>query len=558
MLSARRALLFEALALAVILVLAAWLRLAGLDRTSLFGDEAVYSGQAAALAGDATAASNFGVFLAHPVLFQLLLGLGFAGGLPAEGGRALTALFGIGSVVLAWAIGRFIGGRLLGLAAAVLLAVLAYDAYLSRLVLLDGPAAFVVGCSLYAYLHAERERSGTWLAASAALLALAVLVKETAVLILPAVAVSAAVEPRLRLSLRAWLLAAASFATVIAAFPLSLLLGGGIGSTLTYLHYQLGRHAQSAFLTYFHLIDPYVGWPFVVLAVTGLVVALWRGGSRRIIAIWAIVPGALLQAWGLRELQLPMLVVLQGTLLCAIGIEAISHGAAALLARGGAGGARRGGIASVLAAGLLVAVGLSLLPATLRTTSLPGGQPAQSGLREASLWLRDHAEPDDGVFVSTAYKSSVVAYYSGRPAYGFIPARRRDPVYRDAGDVEAFWRAGRIQWVVLDRDSEGRATASPDGSAPYVRLLRLLDAYPHELAYLVPGRTPDRWLAQVYRLTPVSQGQPTVEAPDVVGRGDGRIVALSYALCVALGAGIVLLTRRSARPIVGEDERPGQ
>jgi hypothetical protein len=50
-LSARRAFLFEAVALAVILVLAAWLRLAGLDRTSLFGDEAVYSGQAAALAG---------------------------------------------------------------------------------------------------------------------------------------------------------------------------------------------------------------------------------------------------------------------------------------------------------------------------------------------------------------------------------------------------------------------------------------------------------------------------------------------------------------------------
>ena len=214
--------------------------------------------------------------------------------------------------------------------------------------------------------------------------------------------------------------------------------------------------------------------------------------------------------------------------------------------------------ASVLAAGLLVAVGLSILPATLRTTSLPGGQPAQPGLREASLWLRDHAEPDDGVFVSTAYKSSVVAYYSGRPAYGFIAARRRDPVYPDAGDVEAFWRAGGIQWVVLDRDSQGRATASPDGSAPYARLLRMLDASPHELAYLVPGPTPDRWLAQVYRLTPVSGAMPTVEAPDVVGGGDGRIFALSYALCIALGAGIVLLALRSTRPIVREDERPGR
>src|SRR4029077_14993322 len=146
------------------------------------------------------------------------------------------------------------------------------DAYISRLVLLDGPAAFVVGCSLYAFLRAERERSGTWLAASAALLALAVLVKETAVLILPAVAVSTALEQRLRLSLRAWLLAATSWVAGVAAFHVSLLLGGGIESMLTYLHYQLGRHAQSAFLTYFHLIDPYIGWPLVGLALIGLVV----------------------------------------------------------------------------------------------------------------------------------------------------------------------------------------------------------------------------------------------------------------------------------------------
>jgi hypothetical protein len=548
-LTARRTLLFESLALVAILGLAAWLRLAGLDRTSLFGDEAVYSGQAAALAGDAAAANNFGIFLAHPVLFQILLGLGFAGGLPIEGGRALTALFGVGSVVVAWAIGRFVGGRLLGLTAAALLAVLAYDAYLSRLVLLDGPAAFTVGCSLYAFLRAEHERSGTWLAASAAVLALAVLVKETAVLVLAAVAVAAALEPRLRLGLRAWLLAAASFVAVVAAFPISLLLGGGIESTMTYLHYQLGRHAQSAFLTYFHLIDPYFGWPFVALALIGLLVALWRGGGRRIIAIWGIVPGAFLQAWGLRELQLPMLVVLQGTLLCAIGIEASAHEAAAILARWGAVQTRSRAIANMLATGLLGVVYLSLLPATLEATSLPRGQPAQSGLREASLWLQDHADPADGVFVSTAYKSSVVAYYSGEPAYGFIPHNRRDPVYRDPGDVEAFWRAGGIQWVVLDRDSQGRAIASADERAPYARLVRLLDAHPHELAYEVPGPTADRWLARVYHLTPNTSGMPTVEAPAIVGRGDGRIVVLSYAFCIALGAGIIVVTRR---PLAGQ------
>ncbi len=337
----RRAFWFEALALAGILVLAAWLRIAGLDRTSLFGDEAVYSGQAAALAGNTAATSNFGIFLAHPLLFQLVLAAGFVAGLPPEGGRLLTALFGVGTVALAWAIGRLVGGRALGLAAALLLAALAYDAYLSRLVMLDGPAAFAVGCSLYAFIRAARERSGTWLTASAGALGLAVITKETALVVLPAVAIAAALEPRVRLGFRAWLLAAASFATVVSAALVAVLLGGGLESTLAYLRYQLGRHEASPPLTYVHLIEPYFGWPFVALVVVGIVAALRRGGDRRTIAIWAIVPGAILQAWGLRELQLPMLVVVQAALLAAIGIEAIANGLSSVLVSRGIGPARR-------------------------------------------------------------------------------------------------------------------------------------------------------------------------------------------------------------------------
>ena len=83
--------LIEGIVLLAILALAAWLRFSGLDRTSLFGDEAVYSGQAAALAGDAASENNFGIFLAHPLLFYLLLAGGFIAGIPAEGGRVLTA-----------------------------------------------------------------------------------------------------------------------------------------------------------------------------------------------------------------------------------------------------------------------------------------------------------------------------------------------------------------------------------------------------------------------------------------------------------------------------------
>jgi hypothetical protein len=551
----RRAFVLEAVALGGILALAAWLRLAGLDRTSLFGDESLYSGQSAGLAGDPVAASSFGLFVSHPLLFQLLLAIGFAGGLPAEGGRILTGLFGVGSVALAWAIGRLIGGRALGLAAAVLLAVLAYQAYVSRLILLDGPEAFAVGCSLYAFLRARRDRSGTWLAISAGALGAAVLTKETAVLILPAVAIAAIVEPRLHVGLRAWLIAGASFCAVAFAIPVSVLLGGGLTAMRAYLEYQLSRHSQSSPLTYLQMVDPYVGWPFVILAVIGIAIAIRRAGAPRIIAIWTLVPAVVIQAWGLRELQQPMLVVLQLTLLVVIALEALAHGLAFLLLRFGLGGGMPRAMGRAVAVGLLAAVALGLVPLTLTATRLPNGRPVQSGLREASVWLRDHSSLDEGVYVSTAYKSSVVAYYSRRPAYGYIPPRRRDPIYRDPGDMEAFWRAGGIRWVVVDRDSQARAAQSEDDT-PHDRLVDLLAAYSNELAYVVPGRTPDAWLAQVYRITERISGQPTSQASLPFGQGDGGVVAISYVVGILLGAIVIVIGHRTRPDVSDPGSRP--
>jgi 4-amino-4-deoxy-L-arabinose transferase-like glycosyltransferase len=526
----------EAAAITIILVLAAWLRLVGLDRTALFGDEAVYSGQAAALAGDAARADSFGIFLAHPVLFQLVLGAGFIAGLPDDGGRLLTGLFGVGAVAVAWMIGRLVSGRVVGLAAALLLALLAYHAYLSRLVLLDGPASFAVACSLYAFLRAARDRSAGWLAACAGLLGAGALTKEVVVLVLPAVAMSAAIEPRLRLGVRAWLLAAITFGAAMAAFALSVVAGGGVPSTLTYLAYQLSRGDQSSVLTYVRLVDPYVGWPFVVLVGLGFVFAVWRGGLARIVAIWAVIPGLLLQIWGLRELQLPMLVVVQGAVLGGLGIDGLVQLVSA--------GVKRREVSAAVGLTALAAAVAATVPLTLTATSLPNARAAQTGLRDASAWLRENAGPRDGVFVSTAYKSSVVAYYSRRPAYGFIPPARDDPLYRDPGEVSAFWDAGGVRWVVLDRDSRSRSTAGDEGTAPYDRLVQLLDAREHSLAYVVAGATANDWLAQVYEVAARAPADTMVEPPLVVGRGDGRIVALCYALGLVMSTAVAVMASR--------------
>jgi len=60
-----------------VFAIGAALRLFGLDRVGFNSDEAVYSGQAAALAGDPTYGGLFQVFRAHPLMVQFLVSLIF-------------------------------------------------------------------------------------------------------------------------------------------------------------------------------------------------------------------------------------------------------------------------------------------------------------------------------------------------------------------------------------------------------------------------------------------------------------------------------------------------
>ena len=80
-------------------------------------DEAVYAGQAAAIAGDRGLAQFFPVFRAHPMLFQGLLSLGYHFGTSELAGRLLAAAFGVGTIVLAYLVAKLLYGTRAGRAA---------------------------------------------------------------------------------------------------------------------------------------------------------------------------------------------------------------------------------------------------------------------------------------------------------------------------------------------------------------------------------------------------------------------------------------------------------
>ncbi|MCW2621960.1 MAG: phospholipid carrier-dependent glycosyltransferase, partial [Frankiales bacterium] len=77
--------------LVLALVVGAVLRLTDLGAVGLNSDEAVYSSQAASVAGNDNFTGIFPVVRAHPLLTQLLVSRFYADGHPGSGGRYLAA-----------------------------------------------------------------------------------------------------------------------------------------------------------------------------------------------------------------------------------------------------------------------------------------------------------------------------------------------------------------------------------------------------------------------------------------------------------------------------------
>src|SRR6185437_7914801 len=119
----RSAMLRSGLPIGLVLVLATVLRFWQLDRVGFNSDEAVYSGTAAAIAGNDVMRGLFPIFRAHPLFLQILLSFGMHGGISDWGARAVTAVIGVLGVGLTYLLGRRLYGHSTGLIAALLLAV---------------------------------------------------------------------------------------------------------------------------------------------------------------------------------------------------------------------------------------------------------------------------------------------------------------------------------------------------------------------------------------------------------------------------------------------------
>ena len=246
------ALLAPLVGLALITLAGTGLRTWQLDTLGFNSDEAVYTGQAAAMAADPDLKEIFPIFRAHPLLFQFLLSIGLAAGLDEVGARVVGAAIGLLTVVLVFGTGRLLYGTRAGLVAALLMALMPYHVVVTRQVLLDGPMTLFTTLALFLVAAYAATGRAAWLYACGGAMGLTFLAKETGIILLAALYAFLALSPEIRVRIRDLAISVLAMAAVIAPFPLSLMLAGGGGASKTgsYLVWQLFRKANHDWLFY--------------------------------------------------------------------------------------------------------------------------------------------------------------------------------------------------------------------------------------------------------------------------------------------------------------------
>ena len=449
----------SALPVVLILALAAFLRFWQLDRVGFNSDEAVYSGTAAALAGNDVLRGMFPVFRAHPLFLQLLLSTGMHDGVSDWSARAITASVGVAAVLATYALGRQLYDHRIGLLAALILAVMPYHVVVSRQVLLDGLMTLCATLVLYCVARYVESAALHWMLASCAVMGATVLSKETSLVLVGGLYAFFALTPSVRLRLRHVGAGLLVMLAVVAAFPLALSLSGRASSGQHYLLWQLFRRSNHGMLFYAQVLPSVIGWLTLLLAVVGLVLLrrhnTWR---ERLLLTWIAVPAVFFTLWPVKGFQYllpaaPVIAVLAARTIARVSTLEPLRRRSRKLALGAS-----YALALLLATSLVLPTWSRIEPSTsgtylAGTGGLPGG-------REAGRWLEQNVPPSTQLLAIGPSMANVLQFYGGRRVYALSvspdPANR-NPSYTPVPNPDLAMRQARFQYLVWDSYTAARS-----------------------------------------------------------------------------------------------------
>ena len=428
-------------------------------------DEAVYAGQAAAIARIDGLKEVFPIFRAHPLLFQFLLSIIDRVHFSDLAGRLFAVVFGLATVLITYELGKTLYGRLPGALAAMFMALMPYHVIVSRQVLLDGPMAFFATLTLLMLAKFGKTHRPVWLYAAGGTMGLTILSKETSIVIVGSIFVFIALSPEVRTRLRDLVLAVVIMAMVVAPFPISMILAGSSTTGRSYLIWQLFRRANHPWSFYLDVVPPAIGILVVIAAIAGLYFLRrefsWR---EKLLLAWIVVPVAFFELWPVKGYQYllpiaPPLALLAGRTLgrwiqLARGKQFLSPIKTLF---------NKPAVYWLMTGAVVFSLSFTswqqIQPETSATfLAGTGGVP---GGREVGTWIQAHVPLRARFMTIGPSMANIIQFYGEHPAYGLAVSPNplhRNPSYDPILNPDLQIRNSELQYLVWDSFS---ASCSP-------------------------------------------------------------------------------------------------
>ena len=284
----------------------AWccLRLWSINSVGYNSDEAVYAGQAAALANDPELSARFPIFRAHPMLFQSILSVFFKFGVHDYVGRLLSVAFGIATIYLVYRLGFLLYGKRAGEVAAIIIAVMPYHVVVTRQVLLDGPMTFYSTLALLMTASFAVTSRPAYLYAAGAAMGLTFMSKETGFIMVAGIYAFLAITPQIKVRVRDLVITGACIFLTVLPHPLSVALAGRSKTAQGYLIWQLFRRPNHSWSFYPSVVPHAIGYGLIAVAILGIFL-LWRERTWReaLLITWILVPAIVFELWPVKGFQ---------------------------------------------------------------------------------------------------------------------------------------------------------------------------------------------------------------------------------------------------------------
>jgi 4-amino-4-deoxy-L-arabinose transferase-like glycosyltransferase len=445
----------------LVMGLATGLRLWGLNEIGFNTDEAVYSGQAAAIAQAPILKDIFPVFRAHPLLFQFSLALLFNFGVSDLTARLLAVAIGVATVYVVYCLGSLLYGEDAGILAALIMAVMPYHVIVTRQVLLDGPMVLFSTLTLYLLARYALTERPVWLHAVGIGMGLTFLAKETGIILIGAVYAFFALASEINVRIRDLVLSLILMVVMMLPFPLSLILAGGSKVGGQYLVWQLFRRPNHTWDFYLTAVPPAIGILVILIALLGFWVLRKENSWReKLLVGWRLVPVVFFQIWPTKGFQYllpiaPALAVLAArTLVRWPAIDAANHSQSPKRNTTWL----RAIIGAIMIFSLFTLSWRTIQPGTSGTfLAGTGGVP---GGREAGEWIQ-HNIPANAVLLTIGPSmANILEFYGYRKAYGISVSPNplhRNPSYEPINNPDLVIRSNDIQYLVWDSYSAERS-----------------------------------------------------------------------------------------------------